>query len=178
MLIGYGLDFEVMDPTLGLEAINLRIDQTGGHDTGYLSWVDLYAKIKHVSLWPHNRGCRSRASRQKSRFFKASAYDIDAGRHAEAPSAISAILTFGAAAAESPKSTFKDIVLVITEECDHLMCDGYCTDILQPAAPKRFPAATHVEAYVQPDVGHGMNHHRNATGIDGVVTSFLDRNAK
>jgi hypothetical protein len=39
-----------------------------------------------------------------------------------------------------------------------------------------FPAASAFEAYIQPNTGHGLNFHYNATAGYQVIQDFLGRN--
>ena len=52
------------------------------------------------------------------------------------------------------------------------MCAGNCTSILEPAAFD-FPASTRFATYLQPNTGHGINQHHNASGFYDVVLDFL-----
>jgi hypothetical protein len=64
-------------------------------------------------------------------------------------------------------------------EFDLIFCGGVCSGLVDgPAnpAPKVFPAATPLQIYVQPNTGHGMNLHKNATAWYGVVNEFLAAN--
>jgi len=52
------------------------------------------------------------------------------------------------------------------------MCAGNCTSILEPAAVD-FPVSRKFATYLQPNTGHGLNQHRNASGFYDVVMEFL-----
>jgi hypothetical protein len=56
-------------------------------------------------------------------------------------------------------------------------CGGNCTGIIDgPIGPKIFPAASPFKTYIQPNTGHGLNLHFNATGAYSVINSFLKEN--
>jgi hypothetical protein len=57
-------------------------------------------------------------------------------------------------------------------DSDQVMCAGNCTSILEPAAVD-FPASRKFATYLQPNTGHGLNQHLNASGFYDVVLDFL-----
>jgi len=64
-------------------------------------------------------------------------------------------------------------------DSDLIFCGSDCHGVADgPDSPdaKVFPAAKPFEAYIQPNTGHGMNLHHNATGWYGVVQDFLGKN--
>ncbi|KAK5175303.1 uncharacterized protein LTR77_000441 [Saxophila tyrrhenica] len=65
--------------------------------------------------------------------------------------------------------------LLITGEYDEIFCGSWCHGVLHKAKPY-FKNASPFETYIQPDTGHGMNLHHNATGFFNVVNNFLDEN--
>jgi hypothetical protein len=63
-------------------------------------------------------------------------------------------------------------IQLITGDSDQIICAGNCTSILEPAAVD-FPASKRFETYLQPNTGHGLNQHHNASGFYDVVLDFL-----
>lgn len=62
---------------------------------------------------------------------------------------------------------------------DLIFCGGVCYGIVDgptSGVPELFAAAKPLEVYIQPDTGHGMNLHYNATGWYDVVFDFLGSN--
>lgn len=58
-------------------------------------------------------------------------------------------------------------------EFDLIFCGANCTGLVEgPATKEVFPNAD-LEVYIQPNTGHGMNLHRNATGWYDVVFDWL-----
>jgi hypothetical protein len=64
-------------------------------------------------------------------------------------------------------------VQIITGDSDLAFCGGNCEGVLDPAAVA-FPASTNFATYIQPDAGHGLNLHRNASAFYDVIIDFLD----
>lgn len=64
-------------------------------------------------------------------------------------------------------------VQIITGDSDLAFCGGDCEGVLEPAAVA-FPASTNFATYIQPDAGHGLNLHRNASAFYDVILDFLD----
>ncbi|EUC38798.1 hypothetical protein COCCADRAFT_81899 [Bipolaris zeicola 26-R-13] len=118
-------------------------------------------------------------------FLQPSNYDINLALHGEATKqAVTAgeLLTIGSGPASS---SFTGPVLVITGETDVPFCGGNCygkipgmqfENMIQ-AVDLVFPGKKEgVMAYVQPETGHGLNFHYNATGGYGVMQEFLASN--
>ncbi|KAF2621295.1 alpha/beta-hydrolase [Macroventuria anomochaeta] len=91
------------------------------------------------------------------------------------------IMTIG----NAPKvSQFTGPAFVITGQYDVPFCGGNCYGQAQnitaaniPAGVKTaFPAASAFEAYIQPNTGHGLNFHYNATAGYQIIQDFLGRN--
>lgn len=62
-------------------------------------------------------------------------------------------------------------------EFDLIFCGVDCKGIADgPETAAVFSAAKPLEVYIQPNTGHGMNLHYNATGWYGVVQDFLGKN--
>lgn len=111
-------------------------------------------------------------------------YDVGlavAGEQSKQPVTTGELLTIGSA----PKmSTFTGPAFVITGERDVPFCGGNCygqvANITAPNIPAgvktAFPSASAFEAYIQPETGHGLTLHYNATAGYQVIQDFLKRN--
>ena len=118
-------------------------------------------------------------------FLHPSNYDINLALHGEATKqAVTAgeLLTIGSAPASS---SFTGPVLVITGEMDVPFCGGNCYgkipgmefENMVQAVDLVFPGKEEgVTVCVQPETGHGLNFHYNATGGYGVMLDFLASN--
>ncbi|KAJ8112559.1 hypothetical protein OPT61_g5099 [Boeremia exigua] len=111
-------------------------------------------------------------------------YDVGlavAGEKTKQPVTAGELLTIGNAPGPS---LFTGPVLVLTGQHDVPFCGGNCYGVLPdsnatsiPAgAVAAFPSASAFEAYIQPNAGHGLNFHYNATAGYQVVQDFLARN--
>lgn len=95
------------------------------------------------------------------------------------PVAIGELLTMGSVPMQSP---FTGPVLIITGSNDVPFCGGDCLNTggaakSIPAQGKlAFPSAKAFEAYIQPNTGHGLNLHYNATGGYEAIAGFLKNN--
>lgn len=83
-------------------------------------------------------------------------------------------------ASSGPQGTeFTGPVLIVTGANDVVFCGGNCyatggaADSIPAAAKPAFPKAKAFDAYVQPNTGHGLNLHYNATGTYKKIGSFL-----
>jgi pimeloyl-ACP methyl ester carboxylesterase len=103
------------------------------------------------------------------------------GEKTKQPVTTGEILTIGS----SPKmSPFTGPAFVITGQHDVPFCGGNCYGMAQnmtaaniPAGvAAAFPAASAFEAYIQPNTGHGLNFHYNATAGYQVIQDFLASN--
>ena len=92
------------------------------------------------------------------------------------PVTVGELLTQDSAPKQSP---FTGPVLIITGDQDLPFCGGDCSNTggaaeSIPALSKlAFPGAKPFEAYVQPNTGHGLNLHYNATGTYNHIAGFL-----
>ncbi|EUC48102.1 hypothetical protein COCMIDRAFT_88427 [Bipolaris oryzae ATCC 44560] len=139
--------------------------QSLNYPSGYMAHSSLTA-LQYVFLQPAN-------------------YDINLAIHGEATKqAVTAgeLLTIGSSPSSSP---FTGPVLVITGETDVPFCGGNCYGKLPgmqfenmiQAADLAFPEKKDgVKVHVQPETGHGLNFHYNATGGYGVMREFLASN--
>lgn len=95
------------------------------------------------------------------------------------PVAIGELLTMGSVPIQSP---FKGPVLIITGSNDVPFCGGDClntggaAESIPTQGKMAFPSAKAFEAYIQPNTGHGLNLHYNATGAYEVIAGFLKSN--
>lgn len=94
------------------------------------------------------------------------------------PVTIGELLTMSSVPMQSP---FAGPVLIITGDHDLPFCGGDCSNTGGAAASipamgqMAFPDAKSFEAYVQPNMGHGLNLHYNATAAYDYVAGFLGR---
>lgn len=64
-------------------------------------------------------------------------------------------------------------------DSDLIFCGADCHGVVDGSdsvSPLVFSAATPFKTYIQPNTGHGMNLHKNATGWFDVVFDFLQTN--
>jgi pimeloyl-ACP methyl ester carboxylesterase len=134
------------------------------YPAGYLTTADLTA-LQYAFLQPGN-------------------YDIGLalmGEKTKQPVTTGELLTIGSSPSSSP---FTGPVLVITGEHDVPFCGGNCygqpmgtnnSNIPQGVA-QTFPSASMFESYIQPNTGHGLNFHYNATAGYQVIQDFLASN--
>lgn len=94
------------------------------------------------------------------------------------PVTVGEFLTIASAPAES---SFAGPVMMIAGANDVPFCGGDClatggsSASIPAAAEKAFPSAKSFDAFIQPDTGHGLNFHYNATAGYKQITDFLDR---
>ncbi|KAM3076375.1 hypothetical protein ACMFMG_007195 [Clarireedia jacksonii] len=88
------------------------------------------------------------------------------------------ILTLGSQPSSAPD--FTGPVLVLTGNEDEIFCGGDCSATdgqgasIPAGAAAAFPKASKFEAYIQPNCGHAVNVHYNATEAYNVMNSFLN----
>lgn len=113
-------------------------------------------------------------------FFQPHYYDpmiLQVAENTKQPVTLGEILTLGAL---PMTNAFTGPVLVVTGSNDLPYCGGDCLATGGAAASipaqvmKNFPKASSFEAYIQPNTGHGINTHYNATGAYMVINTFLD----
>ncbi|TKA83617.1 hypothetical protein B0A55_00436 [Friedmanniomyces simplex] len=122
----------------------------GDRGTGFVTWGDELANQYIFLSYPH--------------------FDPSVLAYAEAnkyPFSVSEVLTGGVIPYNA--TAFTKPVLLISGAADLSFCGSDCYGILEQAAPC-FPAAKPFETYVQPNTGHGMNLHYNATGVSTLDT--------
>ncbi|RYN31444.1 hypothetical protein AA0113_g3394 [Alternaria arborescens] len=151
---------EVLDLINGY---NKTVD-TLNYPSGYLAHSDLTA-LQYAFLQPGN-------------------YDVGLALVAEKtkqPVTTGELLTIGGSPSSSP---FTGPVLVITGENDVPFCGGNCygkvmgtnTSNIPEGVAMAYPSASAFEAYIQPNTGHGLNFHYNATAGYQVMQDFLASN--
>jgi pimeloyl-ACP methyl ester carboxylesterase len=86
------------------------------------------------------------------------------------------LLTLGPLVSEAP-STFTGPVLIFTGSADLAFCGGACGlglgSLVAQGRDAMWPNAKKVEAYVQPNTGHGLTMHWNATAGYAVINRWL-----
>jgi pimeloyl-ACP methyl ester carboxylesterase len=138
--------------------------QSYDYPSGYLASSDLTA-LQYAFLQPGN-------------------YDVGLalqGEKTKQPVTTGEILTIGNAPLSS---SFKGPVLVLTGEHDVPFCGGNCygqvTGTNFSNIPEdvvmAFPSASAFTSYIQPNTGHGLNFHYNATAGYQVIQDFLASN--
>jgi hypothetical protein len=81
-----------------------------------------------------------------------------------------------------PAAAFTGPVQIITGNEDFIYCGGNCTATMGKAASipamasVAFPKSSKFEAYIQPNTGHAINVHYNATAAYKVMNDFLKAN--
>ncbi|KAK1065035.1 hypothetical protein LTR74_008311, partial [Friedmanniomyces endolithicus] len=129
----------------------------GNRSAGFVTWADELANQYIFLSYPH--------------------FDPAVLAYAEThkyPFSVSEVLTGGVVPYNA--ANFTKPVLMISGDADLIFCGSDCHGILEQAAPL-FPAAEPFETYVQPDTGHGMNLHYNASGTYAVILDFLKSHA-
>ncbi|KAL4981662.1 Alpha/Beta hydrolase protein [Aspergillus falconensis] len=95
----------------------------------------------------------------------------------KAPFAIAELLSFGITPLAAPQ--FADPVLILNGEQDLSFCGGDCHGVLgakKSPSLSVFPKASPLATYIQPNAGHAVNLHYNATAGYEVILSFLQEN--
>ncbi|KAJ5307011.1 hypothetical protein N7508_006026 [Penicillium antarcticum] len=113
-------------------------------------------------------------------YFAPGHFDMDILTYAEAtkqPSTIGELLTV---ASMAPENNFGGPVYIINGDKDIPFCGGDCfatggaAASIAAAAEPVFPSASCFSAYIQPNTGHGINLHHNATGAYQQIHNFLE----
>ncbi|OCT52486.1 hypothetical protein CLCR_10360 [Cladophialophora carrionii] len=73
--------------------------------------------------------------------------------------------------------SFPGPVLYVAAQSDLIFCASNCTGLFGPdsVAVQGFNGSGSVETYIQPNVGHGINLHHNATGAYNVILDWAER---
>lgn len=131
------------------------------YPSGYFANADLNT-LQYLFLWPGN-------------------FDVGlavVGEQTKQPVTTGELLTIGSSPMSSP---FTGPVLVVTGEHDVPFCGGNCYGQIMgqnlpdiPSGTKMaFPNASKFEAHIQPNTGHGLNLHYNATAGYQVIQNYL-----
>ena len=67
---------------------------------------------------------------------------------------------------------------MVTASHDSIFCGGNCTGIVDgpySVSASLFPKSKKWETYLQPETGHGMNLHLNASAWYAVVNEWVER---
>lgn len=135
-------------------------ERFGNRSLGSLTWGDKYANQFGFLFWP---------------FFDAGV--LEQAEATKQPFAVAEFLTGKTLPHDSPD--FDKPVLVMAAAHDLIFCGGECEGVVSGpyyTGPQTYPAAKPLETYIQPNTGHGMNLHYNATGWYDVVFNFLETN--
>jgi len=128
------------------------------YSTGFLTWPDKYVNQFNFFGYPN--------------------FDPAVLERAEAtkpPSTLGEFLSGGSIPYEAPN--FSGPVLYLNGESDQIICASNCTGLYEPnsASIQAFNSSSSVEAYIQPNMGHGINLHHNATGAYNVIMSWAQK---
>jgi pimeloyl-ACP methyl ester carboxylesterase len=148
--------------------------------------VDLFAPIDVTTLprpqnLPNGYLISSNAEADKYLFFKPYYYDpaiLSLAERTKQPVTLGELLTLGSV---TMMNNYAGPVMVIAGDADLPYCGSNCTATggvapsLQSQVKMNFAsvATANFSAYVQPNTGHGINLHYNATGAYRVINDFI-----
>lgn len=126
--------------------------------TGYVTWGDKFANQYAFLQYPY--------------------FDPAVLEYAEStkfPMTIGEFLTQGALNYDA--KTFKGPVLWFAAQHDLIFCQSDCVGLFNKTSPAitSFSGSKDVEVYIQPNSGHGINLHLNATGAYNVIQNWVIR---
>ncbi|KAH8804377.1 Alpha/Beta hydrolase protein [Xylogone sp. PMI_703] len=153
-----GLGFS-LDSAVQIESLNLRMasaqDQKWAHlDAGYLTWNDIFGNINN--------------------FLKAPTYTFGAAVYSEASKAPIGVLEVLSIQSLNFNATrFRGPTLVMNGEFDFLVCGGFCPGVMEEPATTFFSGSKGFRTYIQPQAGHALNFHQNATAGYEVIANYL-----
>ncbi|KAF2663170.1 alpha/beta-hydrolase [Microthyrium microscopicum] len=129
----------------------------GELDTGYLTFVDIYA---HVNF-----------------FFKAPFYEISAVQYAQSIAQPFALLEFLSTAAYSLKAPeYEGSLFMMAGEFDIPACLGDCVNTFRTQnLTEMFPKSRLIDTYILPGAGHGVNFASNVGEYYGETWGFLKK---
>ncbi|QDS75304.1 hypothetical protein FKW77_001367 [Venturia effusa] len=164
VLTGYSLNATYEPWFLRASAFHLasenQPERFSGLSSGYLTWGDKFTNQYGFLKYP---------------YFDPKVLDkAEAGKF---PFTLGEILTGGLIPVAAPG--FEKPVLLMAADADLIFCGSDCYGVVDgpyAANAKVFSAAKPLKTYIQPNTGHGMNLHFNATGWYGVVQDFLAEN--
>ncbi|CAF9903795.1 MAG: hypothetical protein ALECFALPRED_002982 [Alectoria fallacina] len=167
ILTGFSQDSAYIDATFDAWASQLVRNNEprrfGDLPTGYLTWANASSNEK-TFLYPG--------------FFDPAILQFSESN--KEPYTTGEVLTLGSSPFTIPE--FKGPVQVLVGNQDFIFCGGDCLATGDPAlagtsipgeVAKAFPAAKAFEAYIQPNTGHAINLHYNATGAYKATQAFL-----
>ncbi|MCJ1398728.1 hypothetical protein MMC11_001929 [Xylographa trunciseda] len=163
ILTGYSNNFSFQDPfvsTTGHLASENQPARFSGLSSGYITWADKYYNQFSFLYYP---------------YFDPAV--LEAAEGAKWPFTVGELITTGIVDFLAPQ--YKGPVLYLASQDDYIFCGGDCAGIIDgPYSDSRalFPAASDFEVYIQPNVGHGLNLHYNATGAYAVANNFFKKN--
>lgn len=100
---------------------------------------------------------------------------LDRAEATKYPFTIGEFLSLAALPVVAPN--FSGPVLYVAAQADLIFCASNCTGLFGPesVAVQGFSGSSSVETYIQPNVGHGINLHHNATGAYNVILDWASR---
>ncbi|EIN11666.1 alpha/beta-hydrolase [Punctularia strigosozonata HHB-11173 SS5] len=133
-------------------------------DPGYLTWNDVYANIIDFFYPPTS-------TRDVQEFAEANKQPFPVGE----------LLTI--VAAPLPATGFTGPAMIVTGNQDAIFCGGNCGNVvglgnvssIPELAGQNLPHASAFEVLIQPDTGHALNLHHNATAAYHAINEFLQR---
>ena len=132
----------------------------GGRSSGYLTWGDKYANQYSFLQYPY--------------------FDPAVLEYAEAnkfPFTVGEFISQGALSYEA--ENFTGPVLYLAAQHDLIFCQSDCVGIMGPSSSvvTAFGKSSDLEVYIQPNVGHGINLHKNATGAYQVIQNWTAKHS-
>ncbi|CAL8576426.1 hypothetical protein XPA_002310 [Xanthoria parietina] len=160
-ILQYSQTTDLGDLVAGLQPTQLP--KMADLPSGYLTWTDAGSN-QFAFLLPE--------------FFDPSILQF--AESSKFPYTLGELLTIGSGPPMAPM--FKGPVQILTGRQDAIYCGGDCLATGDPAlasipakSKMAFPMARTFEAYIQPDMAHGINLHYNSTGAYNVIQRFLTR---
>ncbi|EXJ74655.1 uncharacterized protein A1O5_01348 [Cladophialophora psammophila CBS 110553] len=128
------------------------------YSSGFLTWPDKYGNQYSFFAYP---------------YFDPAV--LDRAEATKYPFTFGEFLTMSALPLDAPN--FEGPVLYLASQEDLIFCASNCTGLFGPdsAAVQSFNSSSSVETYLQPNAGHGLNLHFNATGAYKVILDWADR---
>ncbi|MCJ1388010.1 hypothetical protein MMC18_000854 [Xylographa bjoerkii] len=163
ILTGYSNNFTFQNPfisTTGHLASENQPARFSGLSSGYITWADKYYNQFSFLNYP---------------YFDPAV--LEAAEETKWPFTVGEAITIGVL--EFLAGQYKGPVLYLASQDDYIFCGGDCTGIIDgPYSDSRalFPAVSDFEVYIQPNVGHALNLHYNATGAYAVANNFFKKN--
>lgn len=140
-------------------------------EVGRSSW-----NVQHASKWPSGYVTMQKSGIQ-STFFGGDFTPemLDYGDKIKSPTAVAEIVSGGLLVMAS--GPFKGPIHYILPELDFFICAGDCKNVTSLEALKHtFPNASSIQLDIQPNTGHALPLHHNATAGFQVSFDFLSKN--